>query len=60
VTQVTVRATLVLPDATISRLETFTLDVPANGTVALRLGVVGALLLDLRVVDVRLKIAWAD
>jgi hypothetical protein len=57
---VTVEATLLVPRVQVPRLETLVLDVPANRTVSLRLGIPGSMLLNLRVVDVRLKIMWAD
>lgn len=60
VTQVTVEATLFLPDPVFSRLQTLTLNLPADGSVSVPLGIGGAALLTLRITDILLKTAWSD
>lgn len=60
IVSVTVEATLLVPRVRVPRLETLVLEVPANRTADLRLGIPGGVLVTLRVVDVRLKTMWAD
>ncbi len=63
VTRVTAEATVLLTHLVgrhveASRLETITLDVPADGSVTIGLGVNHAVLLALRVVDVQARVLW--
>lgn len=60
VMQVTVEATVLLPGIKVPRLQTLTLDVPADGVTVVVLRVEDASLISLRVVDLLLKAAWAE
>lgn len=60
VTQVTVRATVLLTRKFRSEIVTLDLDVPGDGTTSIPLGTFRATLLGLRVLDIQLKTAWAD
>jgi hypothetical protein len=62
VTQVTVRATVLLREFDPKRVNVFSidLDVPADGTTVIPLGTRRAKLLSVRIVDLRLKATWTD
>jgi len=61
VTQVTVRATVLLERKFRTEVFTVDVDVPADGTVILPLGMRRAItLLSVRIVDIQLKTAWSD
>ncbi len=62
ITQVTVRATVLLPAANPLRVDVISvdLDVPADGTTIIPLGARRAKLLSVRLVDFRLKTNWTD
>lgn len=58
--QLTAEATVLFPGRRVVTLQTFTMSVPADGTITIPLGIPGAMLVVLRVTDVLLRTSWSD